>query len=40
LLLNIKKCEFDVKSTKYLGFIIKASKGLRIDLEKIKVIKE
>jgi hypothetical protein len=40
LLLDITKCEFNVKSTKYLGFIIEASKGLRIDLEKVKAIEE
>jgi hypothetical protein len=38
--LDITKCEFDVKSTKYLGFIIEAGKGLRMDLEKVKAIKE
>ena len=38
--LDIKKCEFNVKSTKYLGFIIEAGKGLRMDPEKIKAIKE
>lgn len=38
--LDIKKCEFDVKSTKYLGFIIEAGKGLRMDPEKVKAIKE
>ena len=38
--LNITKCEFNVKSTKYLGFIIKAGKGLRIDPKKVKAIKE
>ena len=40
LLLDIKKYEFDVKSTKYLGFIIEAGKGLRMDPEKVKAIKE
>jgi hypothetical protein len=38
--LDIKKCEFNVKSTKYLRFVIKASKGLRIDPKKVKAIKE
>jgi hypothetical protein len=38
--LDIKKCEFDVKSTKYLGFIIEAGKGLSMDPEKVKAIKE
>jgi hypothetical protein len=38
--LDIKKCEFNVKSTKYLRFVIKAGKGLRMDPEKVKAIKE
>jgi len=38
--LDISKCEFDVTSTKYLGFIIEAGKGLRMDPEKVKAIKE
>jgi transposase InsO family protein len=38
--LDITKCEFDVKSTKYLGFVIEAGKGLRMDPEKVKAIKE
>jgi hypothetical protein len=29
-----------VESTKYLGFIIKAGKGVRIDPEKVKVIQD
>ena len=33
--LDIKKCKFNVTSTKYLGFIIKAGKGLQIDPKKI-----
>ena len=35
---DIKKCEFKVKSTKYLGFIIKAKKGISIDLTKVAAI--
>ena len=31
LQLDINKYEFEVKSTKYLGFIIKAGVGVRID---------
>jgi hypothetical protein len=31
---------FGVKSTKYLGFMIEAGKGLKIDPEKVKAIKE
>jgi transposase InsO family protein len=37
---DIKKCEFEVTSTKYLGFIIDAGKGIRMDPEKVKAIKE
>jgi hypothetical protein len=37
---DIKKCEFEVKSTKYLGFIIEAGKGLRMDPEKVRAIQE
>ena len=40
LQLDIDKCEFEVQSTKYLGFIIEAGKGLRMDPEKIKAIQE
>ena len=28
LQLNVDKCEFEVQSTKYLGFIVKAGKGV------------
>ena len=38
LQLDIKKCEFEVKSTKYLGFIINIEKGLLIDPQKIEAI--
>ena len=34
---NIKKSEFSVKRTKYLGFII-STKGIKADLEKTFVI--
>jgi len=40
LQLDIKKCEFEVKTTKYLGFIIDAGKGLRMDSEKIKAVRD
>lgn len=40
LQLDIDKCEFEVKSTKYLGFIIEAGKGLRMDPDKIRAISE
>ena len=38
LQIDIDKCEFETKSTKYLGFIIEAGKGIRVDPEKIKAI--
>ncbi|KAI1007317.1 hypothetical protein K3495_g897 [Podosphaera aphanis] len=34
---DIKKCEFHVKSTKYLGFIV-GTDDIRVDSEKVKVI--
>jgi hypothetical protein len=40
LFVDIKKCEFEVKETKYLGFIVEAGKGIRMDLAKIVAIKE
>lgn len=38
LQIDIDKCEFETKRTKYLGFIIEAGKGLQMDTEKIKAI--
>ena len=40
LQLDIKKCEFKVQTTKYLGFIIEAGKGLRMDPEKVKAVRD
>jgi hypothetical protein len=40
LQLDIDKCEFETKSTKYLGFIVEAEKGVRMDPEKVKAITE
>lgn len=40
LQLDVDKCEFEVQSTKYLGFIVEAGKGLRMDPLKIKAIEE
>jgi hypothetical protein len=40
LQINIDKSEFEVKSTKYLGFIVEAGKGIQIDPAKIKAIQE
>jgi hypothetical protein len=37
--LNIDKSEFETTSVKYLSFIIKAGEGIKIDPEKISVIK-
>ena len=38
--LDIDKCEFETKSVKYLGFIIDAGVGIRMDPEKVKAITE
>ncbi len=38
LQIDINKCEFSVKSMKYLGFIIKARKGIHIDPKKVQAI--
>lgn len=40
LQLDINKCEFGVKKTKYLGFIVEAEKGISMDPEKIRAITE
>ena len=40
LQVDIDKCEFCVKRTKYLGFIIDAEQGLSMDPEKVKAILE
>ena len=40
LYLDIFKYKFKVTSIKYLGFIIKAGKGIYMDPEKVKVIKK
>ena len=40
LQIDIDKCEFSVKSTKYLGFIIEAGKGIRMDPKKVQAILE
>ncbi|KAM3065105.1 hypothetical protein ACMFMG_012250 [Clarireedia jacksonii] len=36
---DLKKCEFDVKRTKYLGFII-STDGIEVDPEKVAVVQE
>jgi hypothetical protein len=38
LQIDINKSEFEVKSTKYLGFIVEAGKGIQMDPAKIKAI--
>ncbi|KAI1000108.1 Transposon Ty3-G Gag-Pol polyprotein [Podosphaera aphanis] len=40
LTLDIMKCEFEVKKTKYLGYIIDVDQGIRMDPEKVKAIRE
>jgi hypothetical protein len=37
LQVDIKKCEFGVKRTKYLGFIV-STDSIKVDLEKVEVI--
>ena len=37
--LDVNKSEFLVKKTKYLGFIIKAGKGISMDPDKLAAIK-
>lgn len=40
LQIDIDKCEFETKSVKYLGFIIEAGKGIRVDPEKVRAIQQ
>jgi len=40
LQLDINKCEFEVQTTKYLGFILEAGKGIRMDPAKVSAILE
>ena len=40
LQIDINKCEFSIKSMKYLGFIIEAGKGIYMDLKKVQAILE
>jgi len=39
LQVDIKKCEFGVKKTKYLGFII-STDGISVDPDKFRVVKD
>lgn len=38
LQIDIDKCDFEAKSVKYLGFIVEAGRGVRVDPEKIKAV--
>ncbi|KAL2884602.1 hypothetical protein HOO65_100006 [Ceratocystis lukuohia] len=38
LQLDVDKCEFEVKKTKYLGFIIEVGKGISMDPRKVEAI--
>ena len=40
LTLDITKCEFEVKRTKYLGYIIDVERGISMDPDKVKAIEE
>ncbi len=40
LQIDIDKCDFEVKSVKYLGFIVEAGKGIRVDPEKIRAVEQ
>ena len=40
LQIDIDKCKFETKTVKYLGFIIEAGVGVKVDLEKIVAIRE
>ena len=40
LQVDIKECEFEVKTTKYLRFIIEAGKEISMDLAKVAAIRE
>lgn len=40
LSIDLGKCEFAVKEVKYLGFIISAGEGIKVDPEKVAAIKE
>lgn len=38
LYLDIAKCEFEVTTTKYLGYIVRAEEGIAMDPEKVRAI--
>jgi hypothetical protein len=40
LQIDIDKCDFETRSVKYLGFIVEAEKGIRVDPEKIRAVEQ
>ncbi|KJZ71335.1 hypothetical protein HIM_09271 [Hirsutella minnesotensis 3608] len=40
LQIDIDKCDFEAKSVMYLGFIVEAGKGIRVDPEKVQAIQQ
>jgi hypothetical protein len=40
LQIDIDKCEFETKRVKYLGYIIEAEAGIRVDPDKIAAIRK
>lgn len=38
LTLDLNKCEFETKATKYLGYIVEVGAGIRMDPDKVKAI--
>jgi len=40
LQVDINKYDFEVESVKYLGFIVEAGKGIRVDPEKIRAVEQ
>jgi hypothetical protein len=40
LQININKCEFETEQVKYLGYIVEAEMGIRVDPNKIVAIRE
>lgn len=38
--LDIDKCDFEVQETTYLGFVLKAGKGLQMDPRKVEAIRK
>jgi hypothetical protein len=38
--MDLSKCKLAVKETKYLGFIVTAGEGIKVDPEKVKAAKK